>query len=173
MRKFVLLMLVLFSFASCALAADVEKMLEDRMVTLYPEGQLLGNMVIGARGKMEFIYVDRALANAIREDMSVPEWLSWHSRHWGTDVAKGKALFVIRYEAYKPWNFSTADIAIGGRALEKGDILTNKAYIIDGDITSGTIATLAIAVPADLASPGNKTVISYMEGSAEWTVPKK
>lgn len=173
MRKFVLSMLVLFSFASCAFAADIEKLLEDRTVTLYPEGQVLGNMVIGARSKMEFVYVDRALANAIREEESVPEWLSWHSRHWGTDAAKGKALFVIRYEAYKPWTFSPADIAIGGRAVETGDILTKKGYIIDGEITSGTIATMAFAVPSDLAYPGKETLISYKEESFEWTVPKK
>lgn len=166
-------MVILVTTASCSFGADVRKLLEERTVTLYPEGQVLGNMVIGARGKIEFIYVDRALYKVIREENAVPEWLSWHSSHWGTDEVKGKALFVIRYEAYKPWNFNPSDIAIGGRALEPGDILTRNAFVNEGDLPDGMVATLAFAVPSELVSPGNETAISYKEGSAEWTVPKK
>ncbi|HDQ92793.1 MAG TPA: hypothetical protein ENN89_01590, partial [Synergistetes bacterium] len=117
--------------ATCSYGADLQGLLEERTVTLYPEGQLLGNMVIGARGKMQFIYVDGTLAKAVREDHSVPEWLSWHAKHWGTDPVKGKTLFILKYEAYKPWDFQMTDVSVGGRAVEAGDILTRKAFVIE------------------------------------------
>ena len=175
MRKIVLLLMmaIFLIAATCSFAADVQGLLEERTVTLYPEGQLLGNMVIGARGKMQFIYVDSALAKAVRNDPSVPEWLSWHARHWGTDPVKGKTLFILKSEAYKPWDFRMSDVSVGGRAIESGDILTRKAFVIEGELPSGTVAMLAFAVPAEYASPGKPAVFSWMEESQEWMVPKK
>ncbi|MDO9508171.1 MAG: hypothetical protein Q7I97_02310 [Thermovirgaceae bacterium] len=175
MRKAIMAMALCFLAAAgtFAFAADVQKLVEERTVTLYPEGQLLGDMVIGARGKLQFIYVDRTLAEAVRVDPSVPEWLSWHAHHWGTDPVKGKTLFIVRYEAYKPWDFNTGDLAVGGRKVEPGDIRTRKAFVIEGEIPSGTVAMLALAIPAEFAPPGKAVVFAYMEESAEWVVPKK
>jgi len=175
MRKTVLAILICFLFTAgtAAFAADVEKLVEDRTVMLHPEGQVLGNMVLGARGKIQFIYVDRTLAKAVQNDPVSPDWLSWNARHWGTDPVKGKTLFIIRYEAYKPWSFSPGDITIGGRNIEPGDILTRKAFIVEGELPSGTLGIIAVAVPSETASPGMPTVFGYSDASAEWTVPKK
>ncbi|GAB6279970.1 MAG: hypothetical protein STSR0007_00160 [Thermovirga sp.] len=175
MRKAIIpmVMVILVMFASCSFGADVQKLVDERTVMLYPEGQMLGNMVIGARGKIQFIYVDRTLANTVRNDSSAPDWLIWNTRHWGTDPVKGRTLFVISYEANKPWNFRTSDIAIGGKSLEPGDILTDKAFIIEGELPSGTVGILAVAVPSEFASPGKAVVFSYGEESAEWVVPGK
>ncbi len=175
MRKPLVLLLVLLSMATAtaSISADLETLVKDRTVVLYPEGQLLGNMVIGARGKIEFIYVDRTLAHAIRSADMAPDWLAWYSRHWGTDDTKGKTLFIVRYEANKPWNFSTADLSIGGKDISPGDILTEKPFVAEGDLPTGTVGMLALAVPSELAFPGRATVISYLDDSVEWTVPAK
>ena len=122
---------------------------------------------------MEFIYVDKTLAHAIREGDMPSDWLSWYSRHWGTEDVKGRILFIIRYEANKPWSFDPGDISIGGRSLERKDILTDKAFIVEGDLPSGTLGILSVAVPSEFASPGKATVVSYLEDSVEWTVPAK
>ena len=167
---------ILVMTASCAFGADVQKLLEERTVILYPEGQLLGNMMIGARGRLQFIYVDRALAKAVGDDQSSPDWLKWNTRHWGTDAAKGKTLFIIRYEANKPWDFNAADLAIGGKNIEPGDILTRNAYINEGDLPTGTVGIIAVSVPSEFAAPGKTTVLAYMAyggTSQEWKVPKK
>ncbi len=175
MRKplVLLMVLLLMATATASISADLETLVKDRTVVLYPEGQLLGNMVIGARGKIEFIYVDRTLAHAIRSTDMAPDWLSWYSRHWGTDDTKGKTLFIVRYEANKPWNFSTANLSIGGKNISPGDILTEKPFVAEGDLPTGTVGMMALAVPSGLASPGRATVISYLEDSVEWTVPSK
>ncbi len=168
-----LMVLILMATATAAFSADLETLVKDRTVVLYPEGQLLGNMVIGARGKIEFIYVDRTLAHAIRGAEMVSDWLSWYSRHWGTEDVKGKSLFIVRYEANKPWNFSTADLSIGGRNITPEDILTEKAFIVEGELPTGTVGILSLAVPSEFASPGKDTVISYLEETVEWKVPAK
>lgn len=175
MRKPIVYLAVLLLMASAAAAfsADLETLVEERTVTLYPEGQLLGDLVIGARGKIEFVYVDKALAHAIRDVDMPPEWLSWYSRYWGTDKAKGKALFIIRYRANKPWTFNTGDLSVGGRPLERGDILTDKTFIVEGDLPTGAEGILSVAVPLENASPGKATAFAYLEDSVEWTVPAK
>lgn len=175
MKKPIVFLMALFLLAAsiAAFSADLETLVQERTVVIYPEGQVLGNMVIGARGKMEFIYVDKTLAHAIREGDMPSDWLSWYSRHWGTEDVKGRILFIIRYEANKPWSFDPEDISIGGRSLERKDILTDKAFIVEGDLPSGTLGILSVAVPSEFASPGKATVVSYLEDSVEWTVPAK
>lgn len=175
MRKIVLLLImaIFLIAATCSFAADVQGLLEERTVMLHPEGQVLGNMVLGARGKIQFIYVDRTLAKAVQDDPLSPDWLGWNVRHWGTDPVKGKTLFIIRYEAYKPWSFSPGDITIGGRNIEPGDILTRKAFIVEGELPGGTLGIIAVAVPSETASPGRPAVFGYSDASAEWTVPGK
>ena len=169
MKKPIVFLMALFLLAAsiAAFSADLETLVQERTVVIYPEGQVLGNMVIGARGKMEFIYVDKTLAHAIREGDMPSDWLSWYSRHWGTEDVKGRILFIIRYEANKPWSFDPGDISIGGRSLERKDILTDKAFIVEGDLPSGTLGILSAAVPSEFASPGKATVISYLEDSVE------
>ena len=175
MRKvvFAIMICIFLAAGTGAFAADVARLVEERTVTLYPEGQMLGNMVIGARGKIQFIYVDGTLAKAVQDDPGSPDWLSWNVRHWGTDPARGKALFIIRYEAYKPWSFSPGDLTIGGRNIEPGDILTRKAFIIEGELPNGTLGIIAAAVPSETVQPGSPAVFGYSDASAEWTVPKK
>ena len=132
MRKPIVFLMALFLLAAsiAAFSADLEPLVQERTVFIYPEGQVLGNMVIGARGKMEFIYVDKTLAHAIRDGDMPSDWLSWYSRHWGTEDVNGRILFIIRYEATKPWSFDPGAISIGGRSLERKDILTDKAFIV-------------------------------------------
>ena len=175
MRKPILFLaaMILLVSAAAAFSADLETLVKERSVTLYPEGQLLGDLVIGARGKILFVYVDKALAHAVRGTEMPPEWLSWYSRYWGTDQAKGQALFIIRYEANKLWTFDPCDISIGGRRLERGDILTDKAFIAEGDLPSGAEGILSIVVPLESAAPGKATTMAYLEDSVEWTVPAK
>ncbi len=175
MRKPILFLaaMILLVSAAAAFSADLEALVKERSVTLYPEGQLLGDLVIGARGKILFVYVDKALAHAVRGTEMPPEWLSWHTRYWGTDQAKGKALVLIRYEANKPWTFHPVDISIGGRHLERSDILTDKAFIAEGDLPSGAEGILSVAVPLENAAPGKTTTLAYLEDSTEWIVPAK
>lgn len=175
MRKIMIFIatIILVMTASCAFGADVQKLVDERTVMLYPEGQQLGDMVVGARGKIQFIYVDGTLAKAVRDDHLSPDWLTWNTRHWGTDPVKGKTLFIIRYEANKPWSFSTADLAIGGRNMESSDILTRKAFIFDGDLPSGAVGIIAVAIPTECASPGKTVAFAYGGESVEWTAPKK
>lgn len=169
------LILALFGFilmlAGTAGAADLQKLMDQRTARLWLEGQMLGDMVIGARADLNFVYVDRKLARAATDDPEAPQWLRWHAQHYGSPEAKKKALFVLRFETRKPWDFQVSELKIGDYAVREEDVLTRSKFTPSGPLPSGTKGTLAFVVPLDALAKGKTISLGYGDERVEWKKP--
>ena len=81
MRKSILFLaaMILLVSAATAFSTDLEVLVKERSVTLYPEGQLLGDLVIGARGKILFVYSALDPSGHVEKTMeAVKAWKASH-----------------------------------------------------------------------------------------------
>ena len=61
-------------------APDVSELLDARQADVWVEGERLGDLVIGARGAIQMIYVDEQLSRAITADSRLQDWSTiWRS----------------------------------------------------------------------------------------------
>ncbi|PIE54198.1 MAG: hypothetical protein CSA35_07345 [Dethiosulfovibrio peptidovorans] len=170
-----LLCVLMFGSTSLFGATDSqEKIVQDRLASLWVEGQVLGDMILGARGRITLIYMDRRACNAVREQgASLPSWVSWNNQYETRARRGGRGFFLVHYEAKKNWIFDPTEIIIGDYRLTEDDVLTRKDFQNVGDLASGTEATLAISVPKKSVLPGRTITISYGTFATEWTVPRR
>lgn len=166
-------------FASAAFARDRElgdikasALLDERRTVVWVEGERLGDMVIGARGVLQIIYVDKALSEALTLDFSVSEWAKQMAQYYGSDAARGKALFIAHVETYKPWNFDPAQIFVGGYHVTAGDVPSSSMTNPFGELGSKQTGYFAFVVPSKELKKGKEIAIGYGDDSALWTVPK-
>ncbi len=167
----VIIAILLCSFASAAIA-DEEVLVQERMVSIRAEGKQLDGLVIGAQARLDFIYVDAALVEALRTPSGFPDWLRWHAKDFASEELKGGALFVLRIETYNPWTFDPTKISVADYALKDEDILTKPAYVPKGDLPSHFEGSLSFRVPGLKLKPGQEIIISYGEDKATFRVPK-
>lgn len=171
----VALALALFGFilalAGTAGAANFQTLMDQRTARLWLEGQKLGDMVIGARADLNFVYVDWKLARAIPDAPEAPRWLCWHAQHFGSPEAKNKALFVLRFETRKPWDFRVTELRVGDYAVQDEDILTRSQFTPTGPLPSGTKGTLAFVVPSGSLGKGKTVLLGYGDELIELKKP--
>jgi len=136
-----------FFLADKAFGDELEDLIKERTTTMYLEGQKLGDLILGARARLDFLFVDDSLLRAARTSGMTPDWLKWHLGHFGDPQIRGKDLFVLRYEAYKPWDFDPFKIVVNGKNLTEEDILTKLIRISTGSLSPNTVDSLAFAVP--------------------------
>ncbi|MCD7876945.1 MAG: hypothetical protein LUH49_08290 [Cloacibacillus porcorum] len=61
-------------------AQDVSELLDERQTDIWVEGERFGDMVLGARGAMQVIYVDDKLSKSIAADSRLqPGYMTWRS----------------------------------------------------------------------------------------------
>ncbi len=155
-----------------ALANDVEAMLSQRTTSLWIEGDRLGDMVIGARTLMEFIYVDSALSRVAAENgPDVPDWLNWHAHHFGTKATKKRVLLIVRFEARKRWDLDPTRIRINGRNVVAEDILSPKDLIPTGELPPGSAGSFAIGIPVAAFAGKDGVSVAYGEYSTNLLIP--
>ncbi len=167
--------LAFLCFTGAARADEAGTLLSERTTTVWIEGEQLGDMIIGARALMEFIYVDAALSRvAVENGPDVPEWLTWHAKHFGTRETRKKALLIVRFEARKRWTFEPMQIRVNGRSLEEADILSKKDFIPTGELPPGSSGSFAICIPASKLDDGKgRMQVRYGEYEASLTLPGK
>ncbi len=151
----------------------LDQLLDERTANVWIDGQQLGDLVLGARARLTFVYVDRALSAAARQDPAAPEWLVWHSRHLGEKYLKGKALFILRFETFTPWELLPENLFVETYSLVSEDLLTRKEYTPSGELPSGFTGTLSFSVPKAFVKPGQELSLGYGKESAKWKVPGK
>ncbi|NCC96086.1 MAG: hypothetical protein EOM02_04525 [Synergistales bacterium] len=155
-------------------ASSSEDVLKARMTTLWVDGQLLGDMVLGATSQLTFLYMDgKACDLAEKERAQLPDWIAWNLQYRGNASSVKKGFFLIRYKALKNWDFDISKISIGGYTLTKDDIFTKSEFVKSGSLPSGTEGTLAVGVPGSYLKPGKKISISYGDWSEQWIIPKR
>ena len=95
-------------FASAAFAREREpgdvkasELLDTRQTSVWVEGERLGDMVIGARGALQIIYVDKKLANALTLDFSISDWAKQMAQYYGSDGTRGKLFHTDGFAVHK------------------------------------------------------------------------
>lgn len=166
-------LLVLAGEGAASQPPTLEQLMAERSSTIWIDGQALGDLVLGAKARLTFLHVDSRLVLASREDPGAPEWLTWHSQHFGSKDLKGKSLFLLRLETFTPWELSPGKIFVGSYAVTSGDILTMKDFTLTGELPSHFSGTLPFAVPKGIVKAGSEIVLGYGKESVKWKVPGK
>lgn len=195
--QFKTLIFTMLAFAlviQCALPAyaasksDVQKFLDRRLSVCWVEGLVLDDLVMGARGKMTFLYVDSRMGSAIQKQGTsgtrdgMPDDMAKHIYAYTGKFGdrKGSVMFAMSIEAYKPWDFDTSMISVAGYSPAKEDIITavtgDTTYEIEPGVNvlpSGYSGMLSFYVPASMIKPGQEVNVGYGEYSTAWKVPGK
>lgn len=152
---------------------DLQTLLDERTATVWLEGQKLGELILGARAEIHFIYVDSKLSQAVTKDPFAPDWLRWNVQYMGTDSVRGKALFILHFKTMKPWTFDPSMIRVGNYTISRNDILNDKDFTPVGDLPSGFEGTLAFVVPKDNAEPGKEITLTCASETVSFKVPRR
>lgn len=164
-----LLSLLLLFVTAAGEAATFRELLDARTANVWVEGQVLGDMVLGARARLAFILVDQALARSLSGNPDVPDWLAWHGQNYG---AKGKTLFIIRLTVLKPWTFDPRELRVGDHKVTLEDIRARIHYLPEGDLPTGLEATVAVLIPTKALPARGPISLGYGEYGTEWTAPR-
>ena len=180
--------LLTMSPADAAKREDLVTLLKRRSINCWPEGAVFEDLVIGARGKLTFFYIDSKLGNALQqmktagnEDMQHDRMPLILTQLSGKFMAqKGSTLFVLYIEGYKPWTFDTRKIHISGEALADEDIVTGifanpEAELQPGEneLTSDYMGAMSFSISNELLKPGSEITVGYGEDVTTWKVPGK
>lgn len=177
MKRKIFLLLTLLSLVFCPSAfaeeaQDIAPLLDARQSDVWVEGQHMGDMVLGARGAMQFIYVDAKLSKAITSNPKLENWVGEMAQFFGTEAVVKKAMFIVHLDTYKPWDFDLTKVHVAGYHLTKDDILSSSMTNPFGQLASKDEGYFAFAVPAKLIKAGQEITIGYGDDSDTWTVPK-
>ena len=171
-RAFIGVLLLLISAQACwASASDYEKLVVPRTAVSWVEGQSLGDMVLGSRASVSFVYVDSKLGSFLKKNSTeAPKWLQWHAQEYASH--KGKALFAIQIETFKPWTFALEGLTIAGYQITEADVLTKAEYRPFGELPSKFKGEFSVVVPANLLPRGKEIPLGYGEYLTTLLVPK-
>lgn len=170
--------LLVMSFILCPWGQEahsgetVQSLVAERSATIWQEGQILDDLILGARAKWTFVLVDGKLSERAWKDSETPSWIRDGSGAYGTDLTRKKTLFIVRVETKKTLRLEPSMIVIGDHALTVEDIVTNKAYVPIGEVPPGVTASFAVAVPS-AAVKGKKIPIAVGEYSTELEKPNR
>ena len=177
----VLFSLLLFFFIllispACPLSAadnaDMDKLLNERQIDCWVEGEAFGDLILGARGSIQFIYLDAKLSKAISEKVSLASWVDDLNQYYGSTETRKKVLFIVNLEANKPWTVEEEKISVGGYHLTKKDVISSSWKNPFGTVDAGTNWQFAFVVPHEYAVPGKEILVGYGEDLIKWRVPK-
>jgi hypothetical protein len=151
-----------------------EELLRARTATVFVEGRPLGDLILNARARVEVIYVDGALSEAlVKNPIDTPERLRMEAQYYGSERLRGKALFVIFLSTAKPWTVEPGLFRIGGYALREEDVLTPRDLAPLGEMPSGVKAAFAVAVPGADVRPGSTIVVAVSGDEVPFIVPRR
>lgn len=134
----------------------LDALLEKRTAVLWIEGEAIGEMILGAKAQMAFIYADGRLTEAVWKDPAAPEWLRENTGFFGSRETKKKALFIVRVKTNRNFTLEPSMVSIGTHVLTPGDILTSKGFAPFGDLPPDLTGTFAAVIP--LSAVKGKTI---------------
>lgn len=151
---------------------NLDFLLEKRTAVLWVEGEALGDLIIGARAQMGFIYVDGKLVEAALADPHSPDWLKTNIGFFGSKETRKKALFIICVKTIKNFTLDHSMITIGSHVLTPADVLTNKLYVPVGELPPDLSAAFAAVVPSG-AVKGKTVRFAVGDYAVEMELPKR
>lgn len=173
--------------ASAELTKAEREFLERRIAVCYFEGMDLGELVVGARGCLTFLYVDERMGSALQSrgapsDGSLPNAMAQHLLRYSGGYArrKGYIMFVVAVEAFKNWELDTADLHVGGYAPADGDFVTGALGDPRYEVSPGKnllppkySGLFSFYAPASAFAPGSTVELGLGDHSVSWQVPAK
>lgn len=176
---FLLMLLLSFAIIGCqvsfradASTNDLNSLLDERQTDCWVEGELFGDLVLGSRGTIQFIYLDAKLSKAISAEQGLAPWVDDLNQYYGSPETRKKALFIANLEANKPWTVEEQKISIGGYHLTKKDVISSSWKNPFGTVDAGTSWQFAFVVPQDKVKPGTEIMVGYGDDLIKWKVPK-
>lgn len=179
MKKIITALLITLVFVSTGFAARMSdktaKLLEARQTDCYVEGVAFGDdMVLGARGAIQFIYLDSKLSEAISSEHSLEPWVDDLNQYYGYHNNKEHVVFIAQLTANKPWQPKEELVTVGNCHLSKDDIVSTSWKSPFGEeIPSNSEWHFAFVVPRSEVKPGREIMIGYGEDLVKWKVPAK
>ncbi|MDD3390986.1 MAG: hypothetical protein PHO98_06735 [Synergistaceae bacterium] len=167
-----LLVVVFLPGGTAEASGDLQTLLDERTAVLWIDGEVLGDLVIGARAQAALIYVDGKLSEATWGDQMAPDWLKTQTGYYGSRETRKKKLFIIRLKTINNFTLDHSMIRIGSHVLTPADVLTNKHYVPVGDFPGGLTAGFAVGIP-NAAVKGKSVSFSVGEYSKELEYPKR
>jgi len=164
---------------------DVERLMPPRTVLSFFEGQEFADLVLNARGKLTFLYVDRRLADALRRLRELEYSSSGPSSGipsqvfaYATKSKRRHVLFITRVQPLKRWTFDPSLLSVGGYSPVKEDIITGisdnpsiELKFGEINLNEGYNGYIGFFVPAENVKPGETINLGYAEDLVEWQVP--
>ena len=165
---------------------DIEKLTPPRTIVCYFDGDKLEELVINARGRLTFLFADSKLADALKRqrkaeyDRGGSSGIPSQVFAYATQSKKKHALFIVRVQALKKWNFDPSMFSVGGYFPVKEDIITgvsdNPAYELrfgERELYKDYNGFIGFFVPAENVKPGETISLGYAEDRVDWQVPDK
>ncbi|MDY9920770.1 MAG: hypothetical protein U2P59_02980 [Synergistota bacterium] len=180
-RKFLFFLMILLTFTIIACPVsfraeadqnDLNSLLDERQIDCWVEGELLGDLILGSRGTIQFIYLDSKLSKAISTEQGLASWVDDLNQYYGSPETRKKALFIVNLEANKPWTVEEEKISVGGYHLTKKDVISSSWKNPFGTVDAGTSWQFAFVVPKDKVKPGAEIMVGYGDDLIKWKVPK-
>jgi hypothetical protein len=167
---------------------EVERLSEPRTAICWFEGSMVGDIVVNARGRITFLYMDSKLASALSRqktrDMKtgpssrVPQHLMAYASKHGSK--KKHVLFVASIRALKRWEFDTEKLSVAGYSPAKDDIVTGVTGSALMELRHGARLLqkdyegyVGFFVPADMIQAGTEIKVGYDADLVDWKVPAK
>jgi hypothetical protein len=160
------------SFRAEADQNDINSLLEERQIDCWVEGELFGELILGSRGTIQFIYLDAKLSKAISTEHSLAPWVDDLNQYYGSPETRKKVLFIVNLEANKLWTVEEEKISVGGYHLTKTDVISSSWKNPFGTVDAGTSWQFAFVVPQDKVKPGTEIMVGYGDDLIKWKVPK-
>jgi hypothetical protein len=189
--------LIVFSLFSFVVTEAAESMsnswrglLEKRSTSIFTESIDLGDLRVGGRGKIMFVWLDRSLIRVLEKDANVDDSIAdgldyyFSSKKEVANLVKKRDVFLLSYHAIKRWDFKIEEIVINGYRLTVDDILTAPYYRVLGELPPRKNLErlvdaeeylddykLHVAVPPMPKS--GKVKLSYGDDVVEWEIPRR
>lgn len=168
---------LLLLLPSCSLAADdnketVSDLLKSRQADCWIEGEIFGDLILGTRGAVHFVYLDEKLSLALRKEDRTAPWVDDMNQYYGSPGTKKKALFLVQLEVNKPWDVSIDKFVVGSYHPNKNDVLTPSWTNPFGALDAGTTWQFAFVVPETVLKKGQEVELGYGDYTVKWKVPK-
>jgi len=160
------------SFRAEANQNDINSLLEERQTDCWVEGERLGELILGSRGTIQFIYLDAKLSKAISTEQGLAPWVDDLNQYYGSPETRKKVLFIVNLEANKLWTVEEEKISVGGYHLTKTDVISSSWKNPFGTVDAGTSWQFAFVVPQDKVKPGTEIMVGYGDDLIKWKVPK-
>jgi len=163
---------------------DIENLTPPRTAVCFFEGEKFADLVLNARGKLTFLYVDRKFANALGRqrkaeyDRGTFSGIPSQIFAYATKSKRRHVLFITRVQALRGWAFDTSMLSIGGYSPVKENIITgisDNPYLElkfgEHSLTQNYDGYIGFFVPAENVKPGETINLGYAEDLVEWQVP--